>query len=163
MKIAKIVGGIVAALFILLAVVFIAARFNDGPMGIIPGGPLVSGELVTTPVTSWESERDTEEIEMQLEGDTTSRTTWFLVHEGRGYIPASLGFPPGKTWHMRADGSDATIRIGGKRHPVTLVKLDDARVEAALIEIVKEKYGGGPPSDAGVWFFNTAPRAPANS
>lgn len=162
MKIVKVLAGVLLALIAIVAIAFVAARFNDGPLGIIPGGPLVAGEVDSTPVDSWDAERDLESIEMQLDGDSTSRTTWFVVHDGKGYIPASLGFPPGKTWHLRADGSSATIRVRGKRYPVVLTKLENESIQAALEGIVNVKYGGGPPSDAGVWFFNTAskPSAP---
>lgn len=31
-----------------------------------------------------------------------------------------------------------------------------------LVEIVKEKYAGGKPCDAGVWFFNVESSTPAS-
>src|SRR3972149_406859 len=79
----RLVVGIVA----LVALLFVGARFHDGP----------------------------------------PRPTWILVHEGQAYVPCSLGFPPGKSWYKQAvvDGR-ATLRIEGKRYPVTLSKLDDA-------------------------------------
>jgi hypothetical protein len=59
----------------------------------------------------------------------------------------------------------ATLRIEGRRYPVTLTKLDDAEVaqlEAVVRSEVTRKYGQAPPSDAGVWLFRLDSRAPAS-
>jgi hypothetical protein len=160
MRFLKILGGIVVVLLLLIAILFLGARLHDGPIALIPGGPLVAGELVAEPVSDWGFAAAVPEIEMQLDGDSTSRTVWILVRDGHAYIPASLSFPPGKTWHKRADTDGRTIlRIEGKRYPVTLSRIRDAVVEADLTEIVGGKYGGGPPGDGGVWFFAVEPRA----
>ena len=118
---------IVVALVALIALVYFGARFHDGPLGPIPGGPLAAGEVVSEPVTDWSFAKDAGEIELQLDSQRQSRTVWFFVLDGKGYVPCSLGYPPGKTWHKQAvvNGS-ATLRIDGKRYPVTLTKLDDA-------------------------------------
>jgi hypothetical protein len=104
---------IVAAGVALLALLFLAARLHDGPLGPLPGGALEAGEEVTVPVT-----------------------------DGR-----------------------AMLRIDGKRYPVELSKLDDAAADAIAVTIqseVERKYGRAPPSDAGVWLFRVASRAPAS-
>ena len=160
MRILKIFGGIVAALLLCVGGAFVAARFLDGPLAIIPGGPLSSGELVSSPVLDWNFAESVETIELQLAEDRTSRTTWILVSDARAFIPCSLGFPPGKNWHLRADQDGrAIIRVLGKRYPVTLKRLNDSTLELKLKSIVSSKYGGGPPSDAGVWFFAVESRA----
>jgi len=154
MRILKILAGIVAALLLFVAAAFVAARFHDGPFAVIPGGPLSSGELVSSPVSDWSFTESVETIELQLAEDDTSRTTWILVSKGRAFIPCSLGFPPGKNWHLRADRDGrAIVRILGKRYPVTLKRLSNSTLEPELEAIVSSKYGGGPPGDAGVWFF----------
>ena len=160
MRVLKILGGIVVVLFACVAAVFVAARFHDGPLAIIPGGPLSSGELVSSPVQDWGFAESVETIELQLAEDDSSRTTWILVNDGRAFIPCSLGFPPGKNWHLRADeDGEAIIRVLGKRYPVVLKRLSDSPLESELKAIVLAKYGGGPPSDAGVWFFSVESRA----
>jgi hypothetical protein len=144
-----------------IGVIFGLARLHDGPIGLIPGGALEDGQLVTQPVSDWEFAEDIETIELQLEADDTSRTTWILVHNGRAYIPCSLGFPPGKDWHLRADrDGNAIVRIEGKRYPVNLKRLEESSVEPTLVSIVETKYGGAPPSDSGVWFFSVRSRNP---
>jgi len=155
---------IVAAGVALLALLFLLARLHDGPLGPLPGGALEAGEEVTAPVSDWSFATDIGEVELQLRSQSRSRTTWILVHEGEAYVPCSLGFPPGKSWHRDAlaDGR-AVLRIDGKRYPVTLSKLDDAEAESLAAPIqseVERKYGRAPPSDAGVWLFRVASRAP---
>ena len=153
---------IVVGLAALVALLFFAARLHDGPLGPIPGGPLEAGAEVTEPVADWSFVKDIGEVELQLASQGRSRTTWILFHEGKAYVPCSLGFPPGKSWHhdAAADGR-AILRIEGKRYPVTLTKLDDAAVQQ-LAETVRaevtRKYGQVPPGDAGVWLFQIASR-----
>jgi hypothetical protein len=155
----RIALGIVA----LALLVFFGARLLDGPLGPIPGGPLESGEIVAEPVSDWSFAKDVAEVELQLASQGRSRTTWVLVHEGQAYVPCSLGFPPGKSWYQEAvtDGR-ATLRIEGRRYPVTLTKLDDAaqkQLEPVILAEVTRKYGTPPPSDAGVWIFRVSSRA----
>lgn len=154
MGILKITCSIIAAVALAIAITFVAARFRDGPLGLFPGGPLESGELVSGPVASWQFAESLETIEMQLEGDDISRTTWVLVEEDRAFIPCSLGFPPMKDWHVRAnENGRAIIRIGDKRYPVDLQRISDPTLEGALARNVTSKYGAGIPSESGVWFF----------
>ena len=168
MRILKWLGYLVLALAVGIAALFGAARLHDGPMsgalGMIPGGPLESGDAVATPIADWSFARDVDTIEMQLVGDVTSRTTWILVDRGVAYVPCSLGFPPMKNWYKRADvDGRAWLRIAGKRYPVELRRTNDAEVIGRLGAEVKRKYarggGGLPPSEAGVWFFAVQSRA----
>jgi hypothetical protein len=153
---------IAAFLVALVALVFFGAQFHDGPLGPIPGGPLAAGDLVAEPVGDWTFAKDTGEIELQLDAQPRSRTVWFFVLDNKGYIPCSLGFPPGKKWHeLAAADGNATLRIDGKRYPVKLTKLDDDvaqqmsdRVRAELTR----KYGELPPGEGGTWIFSVASR-----
>jgi hypothetical protein len=158
----RIAVGLVA----LVALLFFAARLHDGPLGPLPGGPLEAGAQVGEPVTDWSFVKDVGEVELQLASQGRSRTTWILFHDGAAYVPCSLGFPPGKSWHHDAvaDGR-ATLRIEGRRYPVTLTKLDDAvtqQLADAVRAEVSRKYGRAPSGDAGVWLFRVESRAPAS-
>ena len=154
---------ILAVLVALSALVFFGARFHDGPLGPIPGGPITAGDPVLEPVADWSFAKDAGEIELQLESQSRSRTVWFFVLDGKGYVPCSLDFPPGKKWHHEAvkDGR-ATLRIDGKRYLVTLAKVDDAvtqqMAEAARAEL-QRKYGELPSGESGAWFFEVTSRA----
>ena len=107
---------IVAVVIALSVLVFMGARMHDGPLGPIPGGALEAGELVSGPVPSWSFVKDVGEIELQLDSQSSSRTTWIFVLGDQAYVPCSLGYPPGKRWHLdaAADGR-AVLRIEGKR------------------------------------------------
>jgi hypothetical protein len=153
---------LVLAAIALVALLFFGARLHDGPLGPIPGGALASGPEVTEAIGDWSFAKEVGEIELQLASEGTSRTTWILVFDGQAYVPCSLGFPPGKRWHEQAaaDGR-ATLRIEGRRYPVTLTKLDDAAVaqmETTVRAEVGRKYGQAPPTDAGVWLFRVESR-----
>ena len=84
----RIVLGLLAALVLLIVVVIVGARFADGPVAIVAGGPFTSGELVTGPEPDWSLVGDTKEVEFQLVEPPRSRTTWILEHEGKIYIPS---------------------------------------------------------------------------
>jgi hypothetical protein len=147
-------GRILAALAVLALVAYYGARLHDGPLGVIPGGPLETGEVVAEPIADWAFAKDAGEIELQLDSQQQSRMAWFLVLDGQGYVPCRLGFD---FWRRQAIVNGAArLRIGGKLYPVTLSKLDDTiaqqmsdRVRAELTR----KYGDLPPSEAGVWLF----------
>lgn len=147
---------------LLIGGLFIGARFNDGPIAVIPGGPLKAGELVAEPVTDWSFVTDIQEIEMQLVAQSTSRITWVVAYEGRAFIPVSLSFPPGKTWHYTADEDGAAIlRIEGKKYPVQLTRLKDEAEAAPVFEVLRGKYPPPPGSEGGnAWLFEITSRAP---
>jgi hypothetical protein len=147
----------IVGLALALALVSFGARFADGPISMFPGGPFESGEWVEQNDVDWSFAADIDEIELQSGDPARSRTTWILVADGEAYIPCSLGFPPGKTWHHEAlQDPDAVVRVDGKRYRRTLVKVDDAELERRLGAIALEKYSP-PPSSDGVWFFHLAP------
>jgi len=142
-----------------IAVVSFGARFADGPLAMFPGGPFESGEWVEETDVDWTFATDIEEIELQSGDPARSRTTWILVADGAAYVPCSLSFPPGKTWHHEAlQDPTAVVRVDGKRYRRKLVKVDDAELERRLGELALEKYSP-PPSSDGVWFFHLAPPA----
>ena len=161
MRILRVIGLLLLAVIVLIALVGVGARFHDGPIGLFPGGPLQAGALNGSPVDDWSFAANEETIELQLISQDRSRTTWILVHDGSAFSPCSLGFPPRKTWHQRAlEDGRAVLRIQGQRYPVGLQRTDDAALAATLKGMVDEKYGGGPPSDAGVWYFRVTSRSP---
>ena len=134
---------------------------HDGPLGPIPGGPLVKGELVAQLPSDWSFAKDVPEIEMQLAYENTSRTTWIFEKDGAAYIPCSLKFPPGKRWYKAADTDGAAIlRIDGKRYGVTLVRVTDQPTIDAVGKAALAKYPEAERGRGGrVWFFKVTPRA----
>lgn len=143
---------------VMIAGMFVAARFMDGPLGIIPGGTFRSGEPATYPA-KWSFAEPIETIEMQLDAGDTSRNTWILVHGDGAYIPASLSFPPGKTWHLEADQEGAAqLRIERRLYDVTLRRVSDTELATQLTTTLETKYATGAPDDAAYWFFAVDPR-----
>jgi hypothetical protein len=148
----------------LLAGVGIAltARFLDGPLGPLPGGPLRSGELVADAPTDFGFAAELQEIELGSDG--RSRTVWVLVREGELYVPASTAFPPGKRWHLRAlEDPAALLRIEGKRYPGALQRVEQPELLAQLGALARAKYPL-PPGVSGmeqVWFFHFQPKRPS--
>ena len=161
MRVLRIIGLLLVAVVVLMVLVALGARFHDGPVGPFPGGPLQVGLLEEEPVSDWSFAADEETIEFQLLSQARSRTAWILVLDGAAFIPCNLGFPPGKSWHERAvEDGRAVLRMQGRRYPVTLERIEDAELAAALEDVLRAKYSGGPPAGSGFWNFRIASRAP---
>ena len=62
---AKIVLGLVLVITAAVAAVLVGARFADGPLEIIAGGPFTTGEPQSTAPIDWSFVRDIETIEFQ--------------------------------------------------------------------------------------------------
>ena len=154
-------GGLLAAALLIL---FVYGRFSDGPVGFFSGGPLVSGERVTTPVPDWSFATDVQNIEFQLLEPPRSRTVWVVVEDGKAYIPCGIpNFRLWKQWpHEALEDGRALLRIDGKLYPRQLVKVEDMSLVASLSEKVGHKYGlpsgGDEPDPDAVWFFRLDPR-----
>ncbi|MBY0399628.1 hypothetical protein K2X89_04990 [Myxococcota bacterium] len=155
----RVLGYSVAAIAAIGLAAYFGVRLHDGPVGPLPGGPLAAGELVEVPPSDWTFAKDLAEIELQLESQKISRTTWILVRDGVAYIPCSLSFPPGKSWYVDAQSDGrAILRIEGRRHRVVLVRDDDPTlVDFARAEI-ERNYGAPPPGDGGALFFRVSVR-----
>ena len=169
MRILKWIARAFGGVLLLLVALGIGARFADGPIAILPGGPLESGEIVTGAEPDWTFARDTMEMEFQLVEPPLSRTIWLQVHDKKLYvISAYMNSPIGKIWkkwpaQALKDGR-AVIRIDGKRYERQLVRIQNDRpvIEAIAAE-VNRKYGqplSADMADTGdVWFFGLEPRA----
>lgn len=146
----------------------IGARFADGPLAVVPGGPLESGELVSGPEPDWTFARDIMEMEVQLVDPPRSRTTWLQVHDGKlymvsGYMNSTFG-RLWKQWPAQAvEDGRAVIRIDGKRYQRQLVRiLDDRPLLEAIAAEVNRKHSAGLSADMAAsgdtWFFALEPR-----
>lgn len=153
-----------AAIVGVLVVVGVGARFADGPIGILAGGPLRSGELVTERDIDWTFAKDINTIEFALVEPPRSRTVWVVVHDQQLYVPCGfLDVPLWKQWphEVAADGR-AVLRIDGKRYERQAVRVTDPELLPTLGQLVARKYLGGNPSPEGTgstWFFRFDPRS----
>jgi len=160
-------GIAILVLLVGMAAVVITARFHDGPLGIVAGGPLVKGELVNGPEPDWTFAHDIQTVEFQLLSPERSRTTWILEHDGKIYIPSGyMDSTIGKLWkhwpiEAERDGR-AILRIGGKRYPRQLVRIQDGPLIGPLTVEIARKYAVPATPEAvtsgNLWLFELAPR-----
>jgi hypothetical protein len=148
---------------LVLAVASVVARFSDGPIAMLPGGPLEAGELVVPPIGDWSFASGVEEIELQLLDPARSRTVWIVVHDGVAFVPCGfLDVPLFKQWPYQAlEDGRAILRIEGRRFPVELAKVEDADTHLHVARLAADKYGygaGEAPDPDVVWYFRVASR-----
>ncbi|NRA09603.1 MAG: hypothetical protein HRU02_15720 [Myxococcales bacterium] len=162
-RVIRILGLLLLVGLALFAVVAMAARFHDGPLAILPGGPLTSGTLTSAQGVDWSFATDIPEVEFQLLEPPRSRTLWVLVDEGRIFVPCGfLDLPLWKQWPREAlsDGR-ALLRVAGRRYPVQAVRVHEPSLYAKLGELAAAKYGlggGAASSPDTTWFFELLPR-----
>ena len=164
----KWLGAAIGVLVLSLVALVVGARFGDGPMGLLPGGPLEAGELVAGAEPDWTFARNIGEMEFQLVEPPQSRTIWLQVYDKKlyvvsGYMNSAVG-KLWKQWPAQALKDDrAVIRIDGKRYERKLVRiLDDRPVLEGIASEVNRKYGAALHADMAAsgdaWFFALPPR-----
>lgn len=153
----------IVALAVGLGLVVVAARYLDGPLWMIAGGPLDTGEWVESQGLDWSFAADLPTLELQLLNPPRSRTVWMIHHAGALYI--ACGFMENTFWkqwpHEAFIDGRAVVRIDGRRYPVELVRSTDDRIRKAVLEQAARKYGV--PLDEGedgesVWVFRVDSR-----
>jgi hypothetical protein len=165
----RIMGGLIAVLVLLVGGLLVGARFADGPLAIVAGGPFQSGELVSGPEPDWSFVSDVGEVEFQLLEPARSRTTWILNHAGKAYIPC--GYMTTwwgriwKQWPLEAEKDPRILlRIDDRLYERKLVRIQEGPMIAPLLAQLGEKYLGGSevPAEAVssgyLWIFELAPR-----
>ena len=75
-------GLVVIILGIGVGSLMLGARYYDGPIAVFPGGPFKSGAIIPAP-NDWNFLRDRDTVQFQTLNPVTSRTIWFVVHDGR--------------------------------------------------------------------------------
>ena len=166
----RVIGGLLVLLVVAIAGVLVGARFADGPIEIIAGGPFKTGQLVSGAEPDWSFVHDVKEVQFQLLEPPRSRTTWILDHEGKAYIPS--GYMTswwGKLWkqwpHEAEKDPRIILRIGDSLYERRLVRVQDGPVVAPLLAELGRKYLGGRevPMEAVtsgyLWIFELAPRS----
>lgn len=164
----KVLGGLVGLVVLIVAGTLIGARFADGPLEIVAGGPFKTGSMVADE-PDWNVVGEYQTVEFQLLDPAVSRTTWIAVVDDRVFIPS--GYMTtwwGKIWKQwplqaEKDGR-AILRVDGKLYNRQLVRIkDDPAVEPVMAELSR-KYAGGQPFprevfDSGyLWIFELVPR-----
>ena len=166
----RILGGLLILLLLGVGGLLIGARFADGPIEIIAGGPFTSGELVTGPEPDWSFVHDTQEVEFQLLEPARSRTTWIIEHEGKAYIPC--GYMTTwwgrlwKKWPIEAEQDGRILlRVGDKLYERQLVRIREGPLLAPITAEMGRKYPEASSvteeavTSGYVWLFELAPRS----
>ena len=165
----RAVGAVLGLGALALVCLLVGARFADGPIAIVAGGPFRSGDLVRGPEPDWSFVREVGEVEFQLLEPPRSRTTWILEHEGRAYIPcgymtSSFG-RLWKRWPIEAERDGrAILRVGSALYERELVRITDGPQLEPLLAELGRKYLGGEPvpvsavTSGSLWLFELAPR-----
>lgn len=161
-------GGIFALLAILLVAFLIYARFHDGPLEIIAGGPFRSGEPSPTP-DSWEFLADRDTLEFQTLDPVRSRTVWLAVHDERlflvsGYMNTGYG-SIWKQWpHYIEDDNRIIVRVDDRLYQQRLQRITSGPDIVPVLQEFYRKYGGGEVTNADSvtngdnWMFEVLPR-----
>jgi hypothetical protein len=161
----KILLAIATAVLLLFGV----ARWSDGPLGIVAGGPLTSGPLLASQGVDFSFASDLDTIEFQLMDPPRSRTTWVIFHEGALFVPAGfMDLPIWKQWpHEASKDGRAIVRIEGTRYPVELERVEDRKTWQRVGLLAARKYNletadfGADPSAEDwerFWVFKLSPR-----
>lgn len=160
-----------AAVALLAAVIIgalvVLARFADGPVAIVPGGPFQSGELHTGPEPDWAFLADRETVEFQLVNPARSRTAWILEHDGRLFIPCGyMQSTWGRLWKQwpkeaEQDGR-ALLRVDGTLYPRELIRVRDGPSVEPVVKRLNRKYGMDATVEAvrsgALWLFEMKPQ-----
>jgi len=166
----RVVVILVVLLLVVIGGLIVGARFHDGPIALIAGGPFESGRLVTGPEPDWSFVHDVKEVQFQLVDPPRSRTTWILDHDGKAYIPC--GYMTtwwGRIWkqwpHEVEKDPRILLRIGDSIYERKLVRIEEGPAVEPLLAELGRKYLGGRdvPMEAitsgYLWLFELAPRS----
>ena len=141
-RLAVLVAAIVA---MLAGGAFLLSR-ADGPVSVLAGGPLRSGERVDFADLDWVALDDLHELEIEIVAAGSSRTLWFSVHEGVPYVACDLDCIGGRLtrWPQQIERDDrVVIRIDGRRVEGRLVHVPHGSAEYAIARSRRErKYSG---------------------
>ena len=166
MKLLKFALGLLVMMLLGFGALLIVARFSDGPLAIIAGGPLVSGELVRDEAVDWTFVHDLPTVEFQLLDPPRSRTTWILEHEGRIFIPCgymdSIWGRLWKQWPVEAERDGrAILRVADRRYPRRLTRIKEGPLVPVLVAELNRKYAAGmgveDVEQQALWFFELLP------
>ncbi len=167
MRFLRWLGIVLVVLVVATGAVTVVARLHDGPLGILAGGALVQGDLVTGPEPDWRFVHDVNTVEFQLLSPERSRTTWILEIGGKIYIPCGyMNSTIGRLWkhwpiEAEKDGR-AILRVGDKRYERQLVRIQTGELLGPLTAEISRKYGAPATPEAvtsgSLWLFQLAPR-----
>ena len=156
MRVLRWIGLVVAALLLAIAALFGVARFLDGPLGPIPGGP-IRGEASTEDPAHWSFAGG--ESTLELEVGVRSVTVWFVTYQNVLYVAAAEAAR--KKWPAEVVADPRVrIRVAGRIYDRKLVRIDDEALRSAVGRTFEARYQTTltPEAKARVWVFRVDPR-----
>jgi hypothetical protein len=155
---------IAAALVLLVALVaafVVGVRlFSDGPMAMLPGGPM-SGSLTAERFPGFDNSAG-ERVELEIKGwRRSSRTVLGFLLDGNLYVPSVQA--ESKWWPARVIANpDVVIRHRGNLYPRVAVRVSDPELIGRLQEVLAgaETLASTPEMFAAdsTWYFRLDPR-----
>jgi len=165
-NILRLLGYALLTIALAVALFLFAARFADGPLEIVSGGPFSSGEHYSGEEPDWSFVRDKATVEFQLLEPARSRTTWIVEHKGKIYIPSGyMTTTWGKIWKQwpiqaEKDGR-AILRVEGKLYKRQLLRKSSGPEIGPITDLISKKYqvpAGIEAVESGyLWLFEMAP------
>lgn len=171
-KFLTVVASLILAVVLVIASVLVYARFHDGPLQIISGGPFTTGDLTPTPA-SWEFLRDRQTLQFQTLQPARSRTVWLGVYQGRlfivsGYMNTGIG-SLWKHWpYYLEDDNRIIVRVDGKLYEQRLQRVMAGPEIVPVLQEFNRKYGSGEATSpetvtsGDTWMFEVLPRSNRN-
>ena len=156
MRMLRRIGFGLGVLLIGVAILIGGARFLDGPLGPIPGGPL-RGEPSLEEPTNWAFAGGDATLELQV-GDR-SRTVWFVTHQNVLYVAAAEAAR--KQWPAEVmKDPRVRLRVAGRIYDRKLVRIDDEALRQAVGRTFETRYQQTIDAEAKarVWVFRVDPR-----
>jgi len=170
----KVIAWLLVSIVVLVVGVFTAARFHDGPVEVIAGGPFTTGNLHRGDEPDWSFVKDIGEVQFQSLDPKRSRTSWIVEVDGRIFIPS--GYMTtfwGKLWkhwpHEAEKDGRILLRIDGTIYERHLDRIHEGEIlEPILAELGRKYVGGDVPMEAVtsgyLWIFEaSAPRGQSSS
>ena len=156
MRVLRWIGfGLGVLLFGIAALVGLA-RFLDGPVGPIPGGP-IRGEPSLEDPLDWSFAGGDATLELQV-GDR-SRTVWFVTYQSVLYVAAAEAAR--KQWPAEVmKDPRVRLRVAGQVYDRNLVRVEDEAMREAVGRTFETRYQTtlAPEAKARVWVFRVEPR-----
>jgi hypothetical protein len=156
MRVLRWIGFGLGVLLVGIAVLIGVARFLDGPLGPIPGGP-IRGEPALEDPADWAFAGGESTLELQV-GDR-SRTVWFVTYQSVLYVAAAEA--ASKQWPAEVlIDPRVRLRVAGRVYDRKLVRVDDEAMREAVGRTFETRYQTKIDAEtkARVWVFRVDPR-----
>ncbi len=150
-RLVKRLGIAVVGLLALGGMVILGARLVFGPLGPIPG-PKLSGAAVEEPVVQWSFVDAIQTIQVETRPEAPYSVNTWVTRAGKRIYAFSSS--EDKTWVRNIlEDSRVRIRVDGRVHPCSAVRVTDLEEKRAFLLQMRVKYGDHFEFDLQAWEF----------